>query len=209
MEVAFGLKAHSGWAALVVLGARAGALEVVDRRRVELVESRGGEWPGQPYHEAEGLDAKRAREIVKRGVEGAYRLAERELRRAVRRAEDSGHRVSACAVLIGEPMPKWTTEEILSVHFRMHQAEGALYRDALVRAAERCRLKLVTIREKSLGLRVAPLLGKRVAELGKAVGSPWGKDQKEPALACMIALGLAVGVPSAPGPDRTTRLRRG
>jgi hypothetical protein len=92
MEVAFGLKAHSGWAALVVLGAREGVLEVVDRRRVELVSSREGEWPGQPYHEAEGLERRRAREVVKRGVDTAYRLAERELRRAVRRAEEAGHR---------------------------------------------------------------------------------------------------------------------
>ena len=188
MEVALGLKAHSGWAALVVLGAREGVLEVVERSRLELVSSRDGEWPGQPYHQAEGLEWRRAREVVKRGVDTAYRLAERELRRAVRRAEDAGHRVSACAVLVGEPMPKWTTPEILSVHFRMHQAEGALYRDALVRAVERCRLRLVTIREKTLGDRAAPF-GKRVALLGKAVGPPWGKDQKEASLACMIALG--------------------
>ena len=38
MNVAFGMKAHSGWAALVALGARPGELEVVDRYRMELVE---------------------------------------------------------------------------------------------------------------------------------------------------------------------------
>jgi hypothetical protein len=189
MEVAFGLKAHSGWAALVALGAHDGVLEVVDRRRLELVEKRAGEWPGQPYHQAEGLTPARAKAVVKSGIDEAYRLAERELRRAVRSAEDSGHRVSICAVLVGDPMPKWTTEEILSVHFRMHQAEGALYRDALGRAVERCRLRLVTIREKSLAGRVETSLGERAALLGKSVGPPWGKDQKDAALACMLALG--------------------
>lgn len=191
MEVAFGFKAHSGWAALVSLGARDGALEVVDRRRLELVEKRDVEWPGQPYHQAEGLPPVRAKAVVRSGIDDAYRLAERELRRAVRSAEDAGHRVSVCAVLVGDPMPKWTTEEILSVHFRMHQAEGALYRDALVRAVGRCRLTLVTIREKSLAERAEKSLGRRAALLGKSLGPPWGKDQKEAALACMIALGGA------------------
>jgi nucleotide-binding universal stress UspA family protein len=189
MEVAFGFKAHSGWAALVALGARDGVLEVVERRRLELVAKRDGEWPGQPYHQAEGLTPARAKAVVRSGIDEAYRLAERELRRAVRSAEDSGHRVSVCAVLVGDPMPKWTTEEILSVHFRMHQAEGALYRDALGRAVQRCRLRLVTIREKSLAGRVETALGKRAALLGKSLGPPWGKDQKDAALACMIALG--------------------
>jgi hypothetical protein len=189
MEVAFGFKAHSGWAALVALGARDGVLEVVDRRRLELVAKRDGEWPGQPYHQAEGLTPARAKAVVKSGIDEAYRLAERELRRAVRSVEDSGHRVNVCAVLVGDSMPKWTTEEILSVHFRMHQAEGALYRDALTRAVARCRLRLVTIREKALAGRVETSLGKRAALLGKSVGPPWGKDQKDAALACMIALG--------------------
>jgi len=188
MEVAFGFKAHSGWAALVALGARGGALEVVDRRRLELVAKRDGEWPGQPYHQAEGLPPARAKAVVKSGIDEANRLAERELRRAVRGAEDAGHRVSVCAVLVGDPMPKWTTEEVLSVHFRMHQAEGALYRDALMRAVARCRLRLVTLREKSLAERAEKSLGARAALLGKSIGPPWGKDQKDAALACMIAL---------------------
>jgi len=40
MRVAFGMKAHSGWASLVVLGTRGGELQVVDRSRMELVEPR-------------------------------------------------------------------------------------------------------------------------------------------------------------------------
>src|SRR4030095_6039362 len=48
----FAFKAHSGWAALVVLGTRSGDLEVLERSRVELVEE---EWAKQPYHAAEEL----------------------------------------------------------------------------------------------------------------------------------------------------------
>ena len=34
MRVAFGFKAHSGWAALVAIGENGGAFEVIDRRRI-------------------------------------------------------------------------------------------------------------------------------------------------------------------------------
>ena len=37
-EAAFGLKAHSGWAALVVLGRREGELQVLERSRLRLAE---------------------------------------------------------------------------------------------------------------------------------------------------------------------------
>jgi hypothetical protein len=52
MKVVFGMKAHSGWAALVVVGIRGGEFVVVDRRRIELVEE---EWAKQPYHAAEEM----------------------------------------------------------------------------------------------------------------------------------------------------------
>lgn len=47
MKVAFGTRAHSGWAALVVVGTRDGDFTVVDRRRIELVDDEGAK---QPYH---------------------------------------------------------------------------------------------------------------------------------------------------------------
>jgi hypothetical protein len=50
-------------------------------------------------------------------------------------------------------------------------------RDALVRATEACGVKLVAIPEKVLAKQVE--LAKKIAALGKSVGPPWGKDQKE------------------------------
>jgi hypothetical protein len=83
MKVAFGMKAHSGWAAVVVVGKRDGDFVVVDRRRMELVEE---EWAKQPYHAAEDLKPDAARDVVKRGVEAAHRIAVREIQaHAVRR----------------------------------------------------------------------------------------------------------------------------
>ena len=195
MKVAFGMKAHSGWAALVVLANPGDELQVEDRRRIELVAENDASWAKQPYHAAEDLNADAARDLVARGVTAAHRLAVREMRAAVKRAREAGHEVAACAILVGEPMPDWTVDEILAVHFRMHKAEGVLFRDALAEAAGSCGLKLVRVSEKQLDEHAERSLATSVstlrttiASLGKAVGPPWGKDQKDAALAAMIAL---------------------
>ena len=178
MRVAFGMKAHSGWAALVVVGKRRGGLVPVDRRRIELVEEA---WAKQPYHAAEDLKPDAARDLVERGVEAARRIAVREMRAAVKREQERENEVTACAVLIANPMPDWSTQEILAVHFRMHKAEGVLFRDALVRATEACGLRLVAIPEKLLTTHAEKALGtpvsslvKKITALGKSVGRPTG-----------------------------------
>jgi len=195
MRVAFGLKAHSGWAALVVLGAGAGRLEVVDRRRLELVREAEAGWAKQPYHAAEELKEADARRMVERAVRASQDQAAGAIREAVRRARDGGHDIRGCALLMGAPMPEWSVAEILAVHFRMHQAEGALFRDALAAAATGSGLRLVPIPEKSLGVEAGrrlaadpKTLARTIAELGKAAGPPWGKDQKDAGLAAWIAL---------------------
>ncbi|MGH9867294.1 MAG: hypothetical protein ACREAA_03895 [Candidatus Polarisedimenticolia bacterium] len=184
MKVAFGLKAHSGWAALVVVGVSDSGHALVDRRRLELVEERSGK---APYHAAEELEPGPARDLVERSVKAAHRCALKEMRVAVKRERERRNEVVACAVLMGSPMPEWTTEEIRAVHFRMHKAEGMLFKTALARAAEACDLKLLEVPEKTLVKQAGPL-AKTIAALGKNAGPPWGKDQKEAALAALVAL---------------------
>lgn len=119
----------------------------------------------------------------------------RELRTAVTEQRRLKNEVVACAVLVGNPMPEWSVEQILAVHFRMHQAEGVLFRDALVYAAKECGVKVVEVPEKTLSSYAeqslaipASELSRTISTLGKQAGPPWGKDQKEAALAAMIAL---------------------
>ena len=195
MKVALGLKAHSGWAALVVLATRGDELTVVERGRLELIESAGAEWAKQPYHAAEEMASDRARHLVRRSITMARRLATHEVRRAIARMKAAGHQVTAGAVLTAEPMPAWTVEEILAVHVRMHRAEGVLFRDALARAVRACRLRCVEIPEKRLNevaekALPAPVgrVREKVAALKKSIGPPWGMDQKDAALAALIAL---------------------
>jgi len=191
LRIAVGFKSHSGWAVLVAVGLSGKDIQVIDRRRVELIEP-GATWAKQPYHAAEDLPSAEARRLVERGVKSAHRVAAKEMRALVERSRKAGHEIVGCAVLIGTPMPDWTTEQILSVHMRMQKAEGILFPTALARAAEAFKMKVLTISEKDLSAR-AELSGLddamgKIAQLGKSIGAPWGKDQKAATLAAMIVL---------------------
>ena len=178
--------------ALVVLGNLDGALQVVERRRLELVEE---EWQKQPYHAAEELSSAEARMLVKTGIKATRRIALREVRTAIQRTREYGFEVQTCGLLVGTPMPNWSVDEILAVHFRMHKAEGVLFREVLAEAARACDLRLAAVPEKTLLEHAESVLAttasallQKVGELGKTVGAPWGKDQKDATVAAMIAL---------------------
>lgn len=193
MRIAAGFKAHSGWAALVVIGKPENGFEVIDRRRIELVDPDDADWAKQPYHAAENLPSAEARRLIERAISSAHRIATKEMSAFVKRSQDAGHEMAGCAVLIGTPMPDWTIEQILSVHVRMHKAEGVLFPGALIHTAEACDLKVLAIPEKELNARAEEALGlpvatRTIATLGKAAGPPWGKDQKSAALAAMIVM---------------------
>lgn len=193
MRVAIGLKAHSGWAAAVVIGASGNEFQLIDRRRIELVEEKDLSWAKQPYHAAEELDHKNAEVLVRHSIQSAHRIAVREMQDEVKRLRQNGNQIAACAVLTPAPMPAWSVAEILAVHIRMHMAEGVLFPEALANAAVECGLDLVQIPEKLLTEQAEAALGPigaidQLAALGKAAGPPWGKDQKTAALAAAIAL---------------------
>lgn len=198
MKVALGFKAHSGWAAVVCVGAARDGLRIVERRRVDLVEN-DAEWAKQPYHAAEHLEPEQAQDLVQRAIECARRMACRQMRDLVAHCRAGEHDIAACAVLQPEPMPDWTTAQILAVHFRMHKAEGVMFPDALCGAARACGVSLVTVPEKQLetlaeqrlGLR-GEQLSQQLAVLGKTVGAPWGKDQKVATLAAALALRVSL-----------------
>jgi hypothetical protein len=193
--VAFGVKAHSGWAALVALGEGRHRLEIVERRRLELVDAEEAHWAKQPYHAAAGLDLRDAEELVVRSIAAASRHAEGAIESALARRRAQGDEVVACGVLLGSGLPPFSVSEILAVHARMHQAEGELFRAALARAAERAGLELIGVREKQLeatageALSLAPPEARgRLDEAGRRAGPPWARDQKDAALCAWIAL---------------------
>jgi hypothetical protein len=165
---------------------------VVERRRLELIEP-GADWAKAPYHAAEELKPAEAKRLVERGVAAAHRQSARALQGVVRELRDRGLDPVACAVLMGAPMPAWTTAQILAVHFRMHKAEGVLFREALAQAAGKAGLRVIPVPEKELPSVASRALGGTWAAIARqvdafraSVGPPWGKDQKEAAVAALI-----------------------
>jgi hypothetical protein len=144
-QVAFGVKAHSGWAALVALAERGAQLEVIERRRLALVDAKDAAWAKAPYHAADGLAAADAEDLVARAVAAAHAGAERALAEALAARRAQGDEVVGCGVLLGTGMPGWSVREILAVHMRMHKAEGELFRTALAQGAERAGLRCIGV----------------------------------------------------------------
>lgn len=177
-RVALGFKARTGRAILVILAAGERGPEVFERSEIALLPE--GEFA--PYHAAEELEPLAARQHVKRSI-------------AAKCCADAQHQVCGCGVLVGPGMPDWSTDEILTVHFRMHKAEGELFRDVLVQGARECGIALTTLPQKSALDAAAKLLGAtrarldaELAALGKSAGAPWGAHQKEAAAAALVVL---------------------
>jgi hypothetical protein len=110
------------------------------------------------------------------------------MREIVGRLGGHGYEIAACAVLVPNRMPDWTTEEILAVHFRMHKAEGVLFPDALCLAAKSLGFPLIAVPEKRLAEFADKKLTSEIARIGKEIGPPWAQDQRNAALAAMMAL---------------------
>jgi hypothetical protein len=190
-RAAISFKPRTGRAVLVVLADDTREQRVFERLEIPLLP------PGEfaPYHAAEGLEPEAARKYVKGAVARAQRMAKSAVQDAGERCVAAGHEVCGCAVLVGSGLPNWTTDEILAVHVRMHQAEGEMFRDILVEAVRACELELTTLPDKTAIESAAKKLGvtrtrldAQLAALGKTAGPPWGKYQKEAAAAALVVL---------------------
>ena len=201
LRIALGLRAHSGWAALVALAGPASDPEVVDRRRLALCDS---SFPRQPYHAAEGLPPAKAEALVARSLETAARLAREELDKVLRDRRGDGHEVVGAGLLLGSarPLPK-ELAAVLAAHPLIHTAEGEMYREALRAACESAEIAVVGLRERDIlasagpRLRLAPeAIQARLAALGKPLGPPWTQDQKLATLAAWLVLRGSGGRPA-------------
>src|ERR1700682_3162216 len=73
-DAALGFRAHSGWAAAVVLGGPAASPKVIDRRRIELVKP-GTPGGVQPYHAARELPFAQAEQLIHGAIASAGQAA--------------------------------------------------------------------------------------------------------------------------------------
>jgi hypothetical protein len=197
-SAAVGFRAHSGWAAAVVLvQAGAGprdAPAAIMRRRIEMAD-RATPGPSQPYHAAVGLDIGEAKQHVANCAARAATMAAGALRGMVEDLLQLGHRPAGCGLLLASGRPLPPLEKILGSHPLLHTAEGELFRDALRAAAAECGLPLITVKERELFQQAATALHRsaerierHVNAMGTGIGPPWRQDQKFAAVAAWLAL---------------------
>src|SRR2546429_2933343 len=193
-QAAVGFRVHSGWSAVVAVSLEKGAPVVLARQRVHLVETFTYEFR-QPYHTAEKMLAGQAREFISRMMAEARRLAYRAIRELESRTQEQGVKLTRCGLLLasGRALPE--LDKILASHALINTADGELFREALLRASARRRLRDFTIKEKELLDRAGQVfrakpneLMRRVTELGRPFGAPWSQDEKFATLAAWLAL---------------------
>jgi hypothetical protein len=204
-----GFREHTGWAAMVALGGGVTAPVVLARDRYELSE---GDLPRAVYHAARQLDLDNAERLVRRVELVARTAVERELRRTVGELAAGGYEVVGAAIAAPRELPA-PLPEILGSHPLVHTAEGQLYRDALAEATELLGLPLTRFVQHELYEEAAVNIGTSDASLraqltglGRALGPPWQRDQKDAAAAAWLALASAgrsqPARPAQPGVDQ-------
>lgn len=207
-RAALGLRAHSGWATLVVLAGPPTAPAVVECGRVELADAA---IPGslQPYHAASGLPVGEAEAFVARCATAAREIGERALREAIGRARGKGHEVRTAGILLASARPPPPLTAALAFHPLMHAADGDLFRTALVHACEGCGTPILKVHERGLLERAGRDLGlppeglmRRATALGEPFGPPWRRDEKLATLVAWVAQAgaAAAGAVGAAGP---------
>lgn len=196
-KAALGLRAHSGWAAMVAIIGPLNAPPVIDRRIIQLHNPKTA-GSKQPYHAAEPLPFQEAERLVSRCTKESQQLACDGLGATIADLQKKGHQVAGCGVLLASGRPLPALDKILTSHPLIHTAEGELYRSALLHAAAKCKLPAAGVKEGDLFARAAEVLGRSekelrsyLLEIGRSLRPPWREDQKFAMLAAWIALTVA------------------
>jgi hypothetical protein len=191
-NAAFGIRMHSGWGVLVCISGTVSAPEIVDRRRIVVVEStmQGAK---QPYHFAETLTLEEAESHLQKCAAVSERLALTAMREMLEVVNARNYRIVGCAILLASGRALPALPSILTSHALVHAAEGEFFRKVAREACERCHIRVVGFRERELDERANATFGKaaagvrqRISDLRSIVGSPWTQDEKTAALAGLM-----------------------
>lgn len=191
---AIGFRAHSGWAAAVVLGGSIKSPKVIDRRRIKLVEP-GASGGVQPYHFARELPFPQAENFIQGAIAAANETALQSIKFLAKQMTELDQKIKTCGIVLASGRPLPSLEVTLRSHPMVHTAEGELYRAAIAHAAKSCGWACLRIPERELYQRAAAALRipetklkTLITEMGDAVGSPWSADEKCATVIAWLAL---------------------
>jgi hypothetical protein len=191
---ALGFRLHTGWAALVAVAGVPGKFKVLLRRRIELLPP-GNSLPRFVYHEAAELPPSQAAELVRRVEDASQEMARISLQEILEHLRSIDAAVNAAGIPSGSRLVPKELAAVLRSHPLIHTAEAALFRRALASACQVRRVTVISVREREVWLSAADTwelkeseLRKQVDGLRKAVGPPWGTDQKTAMAMALLAL---------------------
>ncbi len=192
--VVVGVADHTGWAVLVCVSVKDGSPEVIDRRRVELIEPG---LPKQPYeHDTVGMNAAEAERLVQEVRESAANCAERALSRL--RSSLGPARKTVSIALRTAPLPR-LPGSVAEVHASWPvrvRADAMLYHDALCSSAALLGIDVDTFvrgeeraRAAEAAATTAERLDRFLSGLRASLGPPWQQDHQAAAARAIAALG--------------------
>jgi len=200
-SAAFGVRVHSGWAALVAVAGSVRAPEIHDRRRISLVDPGApapkvpGHGPEQPYHVAKELKVEEAEMYLESSAKIASKLARSALEEVAAALLERGFRITGCGIVLASGRLLPALEQILASHPMIHTAEGEFFRNAVREACRGIGIAVSGVRERDLFNLAAKKLDfpatrirRKIEELRRTAGSPWTSDQKNAAVAGFLAL---------------------
>jgi hypothetical protein len=204
VDVALGLRPHTGWAVAVAVGGDLTSPQVIDRRVLPLTDE--DYLPAQMYHAAVGLDLATAEKLVRSAEQIVTQVTEREVAGFLAALRTTGHTplIAGIATTAGGPEtvsahsgggPQADVAYVLAAHMRMHAAEGELYGEALADALHEAGVMVTRVHPRDITAvavralqRDAESLQQTAKALGVPLGPPWRKDEKEATLLAWAAL---------------------
>jgi hypothetical protein len=185
---------HSGWGALVVISGSSGSPELIERRRITIIDP-AAIGAKQPYHFAESLCLPEAENHLRRCADASEDLALKAIRQTQLILHENGYDVVATAMLLASPRALPPLANILRAHPLIHSAEGEFFRKAVQQACQRSGLACTGFRESELDQQAKSEFGRntqrhlrKIEALGRLAGPPWTQDYKRAALAAWILL---------------------
>jgi hypothetical protein len=171
------------------------SVEVLDRRRLEMLAGSDPETPRFVYHAARELRLEAAERLIREFGDLSLARAKAALQAAVEELVAKGYQLVASTIIVGgRPLPA-SLDTILKSHAMIHAAEGELFRRAIRGASESLDIPVAEVPARDLHSRAAATLRISVDDveqhlngIGRLAGRPWAKDHKDACLAATIAL---------------------